>query len=94
MKGALETGKRSQEVEDEWRLFKISNIKSMWFTGRFFNMKPQKYNASDKGMINVEVAADFSKIKKFQKELIEKSKENKKPSIVPLFKTQETKKWP
>lgn len=88
---ALKTGKRSQEVKDEWRMFKISNIKSMWFTNKFFDIPPKHYNAADKGMVNVEVAADFSKIKKFQKDLVTKLKkqEKPKPNIIPLFREPE-----
>ena len=42
-KAARETGVRSAEVEAEkegigaWRLFKASNVRSMWFTDRFFS---------------------------------------------------------
>ena len=85
---ALKTGKRSQEVKDEWRMFKISNIKSMWFTNRLFSIPPKNYNASDKGMVNVEVAADFGKIAQFQQELAKNMEKQArpKPNIVPLFK--------
>lgn len=88
---AIKAGVRSQEVEDEWRMFKLSNIKSMWFTGSFFSVPPKNYNAADKGMVNVEVAANFPAIKKFQKELAEKARqqERPKPNIKALFKTPE-----
>lgn len=82
---------RSQEVEDEWRLFKVTNIKSMWFTGNFFSIPPKNYNAADKGMVNVEVFADFPAIEKFQQELTAKSQqqERPKPNIKSLFKEPE-----
>lgn len=88
---ALKTGKRSQEVKDEWRMFKVSNIKSMWFTNRLFSIAPKNYNAADKGMVNVEVAADFAKIKRFQAELTKTMATQKKPkpNIIPLFKEPE-----
>jgi hypothetical protein len=88
---ALKTGKRSQEVKDEWRMFKVSNIKSMWFTGKFFDIPPKHYNAADKGMVNVEVAADFEKIKEYQAQLAidMKKQEKPKPNIVSLFKEPE-----
>lgn len=88
---ALKTGVRSQEVKDEWRMFKVSNIKSMWFTGKFFSIPPKNYNAADKGMVNIEVAANFAEIQKFQKDLVEKSKqqEKPKPNIKALFKEPE-----
>lgn len=88
---ARKTKKRSQEVKDEWRMFKVSNIKSMWFTGRFFDIPPKHYNSADKGMVNVEVFADFDKIKEFQSQLFAQAKkeEKPKPNIVPLFKEPE-----
>lgn len=91
---AIETGVRSAEVEDEWRLFKVSNIKSMWFTNKFFSAPPEKYNSNDKGMTHVEVAADFNKIKKFQKDLIDshetdKDKKQQQKNIINLFKKPE-----
>jgi len=88
---ARRTGRRSQEVEDEWRMFKVSNIRGMWFTGKFYNIPPKHYNAADRGMVNVEVAANFPEIKKFQKNLIDqmKSQQRPRPQIVPLFKPVE-----
>lgn len=90
---ARKTKKRSAEVKDEWRMFKISNIKSMWFTGKFFDVPPKHYNAADKGMVNVEVAADFAKIKQFQLQLSKQMKQQTKPKpqIVSLFKEPENK---
>jgi len=85
---ARRTGRRSQEVEDEWRMFKVSNIRGMWFTGKFYNIPPRHYNAADKGMVNVEVAANFPEIIKFQQDLIAqmKAEQRPKPKIVSLFK--------
>ena len=59
---------------------KVSNIKSMWMTGVFFYGPLEAYNKADKGMLNVEIAADFNKIRKFQQELVNKqnSEEEKK----------------
>lgn len=90
---ARKTGKRSQEVEDEWRMFKVSNIRGMWFTGKFYSIPPKHYNAADKGMVNVEVAANFSEIKKFQQDLMAKAQTDNrpKPQIVSLFKPVEVK---
>lgn len=73
---AMATGKRSAEVENAWRLMKVSNIKSMWLTGTFFYGPLEAYNRTDKGMLNVELAADFTKIKKFQDDLVAKEKKN------------------
>jgi len=55
-KAAIQTGIRSAEVEaekdgiDAWRLFKVSNLKSMWFTGNFFSNNIPGYNPSDSAM--------------------------------------------
>jgi hypothetical protein len=77
---------RSSEVENEWRLFKTGNIKSMWLTGNFFIGPLPSYNAADKDMVTVEVAADFAKIKQFQDQLIKQNKEEKQKNIINLFK--------
>jgi hypothetical protein len=71
---ARRTGKRSAEVEGAWRIMKTTNIKSMWFTGTFFYGPLEAYNRADKGMLNVELAADFNKIKKFQDTLVKQAK--------------------
>ena len=91
-KVAIATGQRSAEVENTWRLFKISNIKSIWFSGNFFRGPLEAYNTNgDAGMSNVEVHADFNQIHKYQDELIasinnKKEQEQKRKNIVKLFK--------
>jgi len=91
-KVAIATGKRSAEVENTWRLLKISNIKSMWLTGNFFRGPLEAYNANgDAGMVSVETQADFNSIRKYQDELIaniqdKKEQEQKRKNIVHLFK--------
>jgi mRNA-degrading endonuclease RelE of RelBE toxin-antitoxin system len=77
---AIKTGRRSAEVENDWRLLKVSNIKSMWFTGNLFRGPLEAYNPHDKSMITVEVAADFVKIRKFQDDLLDKVKKEKELS--------------
>lgn len=91
-KVALATGKRSAEVENTWRLLKVSNIKAMWMSGNFFRGPLEAYNDNgDKGMVNVEIQADFNAIRKYQDELIasikdKKEQEQKRKNIVHLFK--------
>lgn len=58
---AIETGIRSAEAENEWRLFNASNIKGMWLTGRSFSDLPSNYNPQDKSMTSV--IASFNKNK-------------------------------
>ena len=72
---AKETGIRSAEVKNVWRLFKASNIKGMWLTGNFFQGPINGYNPSDKGMLTVEISTDLSKVKTFQEELFKKQKQ-------------------
>lgn len=72
---AKETGIRSAEAKNVWRLFKADNIKGMWMTGNFFQGPINGYNPNDKGMNTVEVSTDLSKIKKFQEELFKREKE-------------------
>lgn len=52
-KAAIQTGKRSAEVQDVWRLFKAENIKNMWTTERFFDTAPPGYNPNDKHMESI-----------------------------------------
>ena len=93
-KEARLTGKRSAEVENTWRLMKVSNIKGMWFTGRYFRGPLESYDNHDKGMMSIEISADFSKIRKFQDQMIKKTdsqraEDGKKKNIVNLFKNPE-----
>jgi len=82
-KAARETGVRSAEVEAEkdgmaaWRLFKSDNLKSMWFTGRFFSSDIPGYNPNDKAM-NTKIAVyNPTQAKKYQDELVINSKQTK-----------------
>jgi hypothetical protein len=72
---AKRTGVRSAEAKNVWRLFKVDNIKGMWFTGNFFRGPLNGYNPNDKGMTTVEVATNLSKVVQFQDELFRKQKE-------------------
>ncbi len=89
---AIRTGKRSAEVENTWRLFKASNIKSMFFTGNFFRGPLEAYNsAGDAGMVNIEIQADFNEIIAFQEKYIQNMSDQqaqieKRKNIVHLFK--------
>jgi len=80
-KAARETGVRSAEIEAEkdgmnaWRLFKSENLKSMWFTGRFFNDEIPGYNPNDKGMSTVMVAYNPNTAKQYQDQIVVQSKQ-------------------
>jgi hypothetical protein len=84
-KEAIRTGSRSAEVEAEkdginaWRLFKTENIKSMWFTDRFFSDNIPGYNPNDKGMSSIYVAYNPTTAKKYQDEIISARKASTRP---------------
>jgi hypothetical protein len=77
---------RSTEVKDEWRLFKASGIKNMWFTGDFFKLENVSgyREVGDKGMTAVEIQAKKSQVSKFQKDYYNQIKKTteKPPSTV------------
>jgi len=80
-KAARETGVRSAEIEAEkdgmnaWRLFKTENLKSMWFTGRFFSNNIPGYNPNDKAMSTKIVTYSPKVAKEYQDQLIAQSKQ-------------------
>lgn len=84
-KEAIRTGSRSAEVEAEkdgmnaWRMFKVENIKSMWFTDRFFSDNIPGYNPNDKGMTSIYVSYNPTTAKKYQDEIVAARKKYTKP---------------
>lgn len=84
-KKALETRPRkgSAQAKDEWRLFKVSNIKSMFFTGGHFQGPPSgingAYNPHDSAMISVIMSFDSKKAIEYQKNLDNKAVEPTNP---------------
>lgn len=74
-KKAIETGVRSAQAQNEWRLFKMSNLKSMFFTGRLFtDVVLPGYNPNDSAMSRVIVSFDPKKAKQYQ-DTLNKTKE-------------------
>jgi hypothetical protein len=65
-KKAIETGIRSAEAIDEWRLFKVDNIKSMWFTDNFFSQPLPGYKERDSAMISMIASYNPSKARAYQ----------------------------
>lgn len=65
-KKARETGSRIAEASDEWRLFKVKNIKTMWFTERDFSGNIPGYKPKDSAMVSMVVSYDPIKAKRFQ----------------------------
>lgn len=69
-KKAIQTGQRSAEAKDEWRLFKVSNIKSMFLTGRMFtNVKLSGYNPNDSAMSRIIASFDSKSAMEYQKNI-------------------------
>lgn len=102
-KKARQTGMRSAEASNEWRLFKASNVKSMFFTGDFFDRIPiGGYKSNDKAIVRQIATFDAKKASDYQgeynkmtqsqsdysEELNEKSK-----VIKSLFKKDYRRKW-
>jgi hypothetical protein len=83
---AQETGVRSAEAKNEWRLFKTDNIKGMWFTGNFFDYVPSNYNSNDKGMNGIEVTFNSNEAKQFQEEFIRNQKAEERKAKITRFK--------
>jgi len=85
--------KGSAEAKNEWRLFKASNIKSMFFTGRLFDtVALPGYNPNDSAMTSVIASFNPDKAKEYQKQLnVTKDKAMaepvaKKPTTKPAVK--------
>ena len=84
-KKAIETGVRSAEAKNEWRLFKASNIKSMFFTGRkFTSISLQGYNPNDSAMTSIIAHFEPSKAANYQKQLSTIKKNPTKPVVNPV----------
>ena len=63
---AIQTGIRSAEANDEWRLFKTDNIKSMWFTGNNIGSLLPGFKPNDSAMLTKLATYDAAKAKAFQ----------------------------
>jgi hypothetical protein len=81
-KAARQTGVRSAEVEAEkdgmnaWRLFKVDNLRSMWFTGRFFSDNIPGYNPNDKAMSTKIAVYNPTVAKQHQDQLVAQAKQS------------------
>jgi hypothetical protein len=64
-----------RHINKIWRLFRADRILSMTFTGSFYRLPPNGYNANDKGMRGGIIAkADFNEIRRNQQSLINQNK--------------------
>jgi len=88
-KGSAEANVDSPETGgmNAWRMFKTENIKSMWFTDRFFSDDIPGYNPNDKGMSSIYVSYNPKVAKKYQDEIIVARKSYASP-ITPEVKPE------
>lgn len=86
--------KGSAMASNEWRLFKAANVKSMWFTGRFFQSKPAgvsgDYNPNDSAMKTIIASFDPAKAKAYQDSIKQAPEVEKEPVEVPQTATVKT----
>jgi hypothetical protein len=80
-KVARETGSRSAEAQDVWRLFKVSNIKSMWFTDNFFNQTLPGYKERDSAMTTMMASYNPAKAKAYQDSIQNQTEPNQEPKV-------------
>ena len=102
-KKARQTGVRSAEASNEWRLFKASNVKSMFFTGDFFTNVPiGGFKANDSVMVRQIVSFDAGRARSYQSEYQRMTQPqsdysaelNEKSRVIKsLFKKDYRRKW-
>jgi hypothetical protein len=102
-KKARQTGVRSAEASNEWRLFKAVNVKSMFFTGDFFQNVPiGGFSQSDSAMPSQIVTFDAGRAKTYQDEYNKMTQTqtdyspelNEKAKVIKsLFKKDYRRKW-
>lgn len=87
-KKAIETGVRSAEAKNEWRLFKAANVKSMFLTGRLFDkVSLPGYNPNDSAMSRIIVSFNPKKAIEYQKKLQINKQEPVQPEAEPTAQT-------
>lgn len=70
-------------VDKEWRMFRIDRILNVTFTGSFFRLAPDGYNASgDKGISKIIYQADFNTIRNNQTRLLQKNEIDEQDRVV------------
>ena len=72
----------NRHIEKVWRMFRLDRVLSITFTGSFYRLPPQGYNANDKGMQGGIIArADFNVIRNNQLKLVKANQIQNKDSI-------------
>jgi hypothetical protein len=93
-KKARETGVRSAEAEAEkdginaWRLFRGNNVRSMWFTDRFFSDNIPGFNPNDSAMSSQIATYSPAGAKAYQDSLVAQSKGEEQPAVQPQVQAQ------
>lgn len=73
---------QNSNINKIWRMFRTDRILSLTFTGSFFRLPPEGYNAEDKGMTGGIIAsADFSVIRNNQEKLLKSLKIQDKDDV-------------
>ena len=72
----------NNHISKVWRMFRLSNVKKLIFTGSFFRLPPLGYNMQDRGMKGGIIArADFGEIRRNQQSLVKKDEIENKDDI-------------
>lgn len=94
-KKAIQTGVRSAEAKNEWRLFKAANFKSMFLTGRLFDkVSLPGYNPNDSAMTRVIASFSPKNAATYQKQLKAVKKAPAEPIEKPIIPAKTTQKKP
>lgn len=73
---------QNSNINKTWRMFRTDRILSLTFTGSFFRLPPEGYNANDKGMTGGIIAsADFTVIRNNQDKLLKSLKIQDKDDV-------------
>lgn len=81
-KVAIETGIRSAEASNVWRLFKVeNNIKNMWFTDEFFNQPLPGYKERDSAFTSIIASYNPAKAKAYQDSIQNQAEPSQEPEV-------------
>ncbi len=70
-------------TEKIWRMFRTDRIMSMSFTGNFFRLTPEGYNALDKGMLGgITKSVDIEEVRRNQEKLAKEGDIQAKKEVV------------
>lgn len=86
-KEAIKTNKRSAEANNEWRLFKVDNLKSFFLTGRLFqDVSLPGYNPNDSAMNRIIAKFNPAEAVERQAQMANIEKTAVSPEVKPITK--------